>query len=109
MKNISHVGRLLIILALSVSVMTHGSVLIISVFIPASGTNGTAVTIIGTNFSTTAASNIVYFGAVRASVSSGSSTNLVATVPAGATYAPISVTAGGLTAWSTRPFMPTFI
>jgi hypothetical protein len=109
MKNLSHITRLLITLALSVSVMAHGAVPIISAFIPASGTNGTAVTIVGTNFDSMAASNIVYFGAVRATVSSGSPTTLKVTVPVGATYAPISVTADGLTAWSRRPFMPTFV
>ncbi len=109
MKSISHFGKLLIILALSVSFMAHGGVLIISVFIPASGTNGTAVTIIGTNFNATAASNIVYFGAVRATVSSGSPTTLTVRVPVDATYAPISVTTDGLTAWSRRSFLPTFI
>lgn len=109
MKNMSHVGRLLIILALSVAITAHGDVPIISAFIPASGTNGAAVTIVGTNFNATAASNIVYFGAVRATVSSGSSTTLKVKVPVGATYAPISVTSGGLTAWSRRAFMPTFI
>ena len=76
MKNISHVGRFLIILALSVSVMAHGAAPIISAVAPTSGTNGTTVTIVGTNFNATAVSNIVYFGAVRATVSSGSSTNL---------------------------------
>ena len=109
MKNISHVSRFLIILALSVSVMAHGGVPIISSVVPTSGTNGTTVTIVGTNFNTTAVSNIVYFGAVRAIVSSGSSTNLKVRVPAGATYAPISVTTDGLTAWSRRSFLPTFI
>jgi hypothetical protein len=114
MKNKSYVGRLPIILALSISIMAHGGiptagVPIISGFIPASGTNGSVVTIIGTNFSTTAASNIVYFGAVQATVSTSSSTSLTVVVPVGATYAPISVTTGGLTAWSSKPFMPTFI
>ncbi len=74
-----------------------------------SGTNGSTVTIIGMNFNATAASNIVYFGAVRAAILFGTSTNLRVKVPVGATYAPISVTSGGLTAWSRRSFVPTFI
>ena len=100
---------MLTILMLSVSVMAHGKIPMISTFNPASGTNGTTITIAGANFNAKAASNIVYFGAVRAKISFGTSTNLRVTVPAGATYAPISVTAGGLTAWSRKPFMPAFI
>jgi hypothetical protein len=67
-------------------------------FAPASGTNGTTVTISGTNFSPTAAANIVYFGAVQANVVSASPTSLVVTTPACATYGPITVTVGGLVA-----------
>lgn len=98
--------------------MAHGGVPIISTFSPVSGTNGTIVTIVGTSFNPTvvvtnfnamSAPNIVYFGAVQANVLSGSSTTLKVRVPAGATYAPISVTAGGLTASSSQPFLPTFI
>ena len=77
-------------------------------FSPMSGIGGTLVTISGTNFSAVTASNIVYFGAVRASVSVASPTSLSVTVPTGATYAPITVTVGGLTAWASAPFMPTF-
>ena len=76
--------------------------------IPAVGAPGTAVTISGTNFSAAAAANIVYFGAVQAVVSSASPTNLLVTVPAGAIFAPITVTVGGLTASSSQPFEPTF-
>ena len=77
-------------------------------FTPAAATNGATITISGTNFSATAAENIVYFGAVRATVTSASPTHLTVTVPAGATFAPITVTTGGLTTYSLRPFLPTF-
>src|ERR1700683_400468 len=80
----------------------------ISGFIPASGTNGTTVTIAGTNFSPTASSNIVYFGAVTANVLSATSNSLTVTVPPGAMYAPITVTVNGLVAWANAAFMPTF-
>jgi len=108
MKNISLCGRNLTILSLSVSVFAHGAVPIISAFTPVSATNGTPITIVGKDFNATAASNIVYFGAVRAIVSAGSTTNLTVKVPVGATFSPISVTAGGLTAWSKMPFLPRF-
>jgi hypothetical protein len=77
-------------------------------FSPTSGPIGTAVTITGTNFNTTAANNTVYFGAVRATVTSATSTSLTVSVPAGATYQPITVTVGGLTCCSSKPFIVTF-
>jgi len=77
-------------------------------FSPATAFPGATVTIFGTNFSSTAASNIVYFGAVQAAVISASVTNLVVTVPPGATFAPITETVGGLTAFSSALFLPTF-
>lgn len=65
---------------------------LITLFIPSSGLPGTTVTIRGTNFNTNASDNAVYFGAVRANVSSATSTQLVVEVPAGATsVAPIIV------------------
>jgi len=81
---------------------------VISSFSPASGNVGSTVIITGTGFSTTAANNIVYFGAVKAVVSSATTTTLTVTVPAGATYKPLSVTTGGLTGYSTLPFVAGF-
>ena len=79
-------------------------------FSPKSGPIGTTVTITGSNFSTIPPNNIVYFGAVRATVSSATSTSLTVTVPVGATYAPITVTdlTTGLIAYSAKPFTVTF-
>lgn len=79
----------------------------ITSFAPASGPIGTTVTITGTNFSTTTTDNIVWFGAVRATVNSATATSLGVTVPAGATYQPITVTVSGLTAYSDKPFITT--
>ncbi len=62
------------------------------------------VTITGTNFSTTAANNIVYFGAVKATVTNATNTQLQVKVPLGASYAPISVTTNALTATANMPF-----
>jgi len=87
---------------------TSSAVPAISSFAPASGTNGTVVTISGTNFSATASADIVYFGAVRANVLTASPTSLTATVPVGATYAPITVTVNGLIAYASAPFLVTF-
>jgi hypothetical protein len=80
----------------------------ITSFSPASGPVGTQVTINGNHFNATPASNIVYFGAVKATVVSATSTQLVVTVPVGATYEPISVTTNNLTAYSRLPFLLTF-
>lgn len=81
----------------------------ITTFTPTSGVVGVSVNITGTNFSTTPGNNIVYFGAVRATVSAATSTQLTVTVPVGATYSPISVTTNGLTATTARPFVPVVI
>jgi hypothetical protein len=86
----------------------QGTVPVISSFSPQSGAVGTVVNITGTNFDPTPGNNRVYFGAVQAVVGLASATNLVASVPAGATYAPITETVNGLTAYANAPFVPTF-
>ncbi|HZE84832.1 MAG TPA: FG-GAP-like repeat-containing protein [Puia sp.] len=81
---------------------------VINSFSPVSGPVGTTVTITGNNFSLTPSGNIVYFGATKATVSAGTAASLTVTVPAGATYQPITITVNGLTAYSARPFLVTF-
>jgi len=90
------------------TVTLYAQVPTITSFTPVSGPIGTAVTISGTNFSTTPADNIVWFGAVRATVNSASATSLNVTVPAGTSYQPVSVTVTGTTAYSSEPFSVTF-
>jgi hypothetical protein len=51
---------------------------------------------------------VVYFGAVRANILAASANQLTVTVPVGATFAPITVTVGGLVAFANAPFQPTF-
>ncbi len=80
----------------------------ITSFSPLTGIVGSTVTITGSNFNTTPSNNIVYFGGVQASVNSASPTQLSVSVPVSASYAPISVTVGGLTVYSIIPFIPTF-
>ncbi|HUM46145.1 MAG TPA: FG-GAP-like repeat-containing protein, partial [Chitinophagales bacterium] len=77
-------------------------------FSPANGNVGTIVTINGTNFNTTPANNIVYFGATRAVVSASTSTQLTVSVPTGAIFEPITVTVNGKTGSSSEPFITTF-
>ena len=80
---------------------------VIKSFSPASGPIGSLVTITGENFQVTPANNIVYFGGVRATVSSATTTRLEVIVPAGTTYKPVSVTTAGLTGYSSLPFLVT--
>lgn len=81
---------------------------IITSFTPATGSAGSTVTITGKNFDPAAAGNIVFLGAVKATIISATSTQLNVVVPSGATYLPISVTTNSLTAYSTLPFIITF-
>ena len=55
---------------------------------------GTQITIYGTGFSTTPSGNTVTFNGVQGTVVSSTSTQLVVTVPSGATAGPILVTTG---------------
>jgi len=80
----------------------------ISSFSPAMGPTGTQVTITGSNFNPTPSANIVFFGAVKATVSAATPTSLTVTVPVGASYQPLTVTTGGLMAFSALPFDITF-
>lgn len=82
----------------------------ITSFAPTSGPIGSNVTITGTNFNTTAANNVVYFGPVKATVNAATATTLTVTVPVGTNYQPITVLniASGLRAQSTLPFKVTF-
>jgi len=73
-----------------------------------SGPVGSAVVISGSGFGSSPEKNIVYFGACMARVMEGSTTELKVLVPAGATFSLITVTTNGLTAYSTKAFLPTF-
>src|SRR5437762_6491921 len=73
----------------------------ISSFTPSSGPVGTSVTISGTNFTGASA---VLFNGTSASFTVSSATAITATVPAGATSGPISVTTPGGTASSAASF-----
>jgi hypothetical protein len=103
--------------SISISVTTPGGTAVrqgfyigpaIKSFTPSSGPVGTTVIISGTRFSTNTVSNYVYFGAAKANVLSATDTTLTVTVPAGASYEPITVTTENLTAYSDRPFIVTF-
>lgn len=93
-----------------VSQMTLAQVPTISSFTPTSGPVGTTVAITGTGFNAISSLNIVFFGAVRAVVNSGSATLLSVDVPAGANHKAITVLnqSNGLSGSSVMPFIVTF-
>lgn len=80
----------------------------ITSFTPSFGKAGSTVTINGANFSTILDSNTVYFGAVKATITAVTNTTITVTVPAGATWSPLSVTSYGATAFSSQPFILAF-
>lgn len=77
---------------------------IVSGFSPSGGPVGTTVTITGNNFDPAPANDIVYFGTVQGKVLTASASTITVTVPTGASYQPLTVTAHNLTAYSRVPF-----
>jgi hypothetical protein len=86
----------------------HAPVISVNTVSPLKGAVGSTVTITGNNFSPVLAENEVYFGAVKANVLTATATQLEATVPAGTTYAAVSVRKGELTSSYHLPFVTTF-
>lgn len=91
-----------------VSVFRNITPPVINNFSPVTAQAGSSVTITGYNFRNTAAENLVFFGAAKATVTASSNTSLTVTVPNGSTHLPISVTADGLTGHAKLPFVLTF-
>lgn len=79
---------------------------VITSFSPTTQNVGSNITITGQNFNSTASANIVYFGGVKATVVSGTSTSLTVAVPVGALHAPITVVNNGFIAQSGNKFSP---
>jgi len=80
------------------------SQLAILTFSPPRGPVGSTVTIYGTGFSSTPSQNTVSFNGTNATVQSATSTQLVVTVPTGASTGPISVTTSAGTVTSSNSF-----
>lgn len=80
----------------------------ITSFSPQSGPVGTSVVITGNNFGDSPINNLVFFGAVKATVTAATATQLTVTVPAGATYAPLTVKVADRTAYSNQYYLTTF-
>jgi YD repeat-containing protein len=87
------------------SIQRQSSTLVsVTEFSPNSGWIGATVRIYGTGFSSTPGQNVVKFNGVTAAVTSANSTEIVASVPSGATTGPISVDAPGGSASSITNF-----
>jgi serine/threonine protein kinase, bacterial len=80
---------------------------VISNIVPQQDTTGAQIVINGTDFSTTAAGDIVKFGKVPATVVFGSTVKIVVIVPEGAYTAPISVSVNGVSGSSPGSFTVT--
>lgn len=87
---------------------TYGLVPVITSFSPLSGPVGTTITIIGSNFSPDDPDNVVTIGGIKATILSSTGQSITATVPAGITWAPITVTTRHLTAYSQTAFNTIF-
>lgn len=103
--SLKYIGLYILCLFITITALAQPT---ISSFSPTAAPAGANVTITGTGFNTTPANNIVFFGAVKATVTAASATSLTVTVPAGATYQPITVTVNNLTAYSSKLFIVTF-
>ncbi|HZN00858.1 MAG TPA: carboxypeptidase regulatory-like domain-containing protein, partial [Pyrinomonadaceae bacterium] len=89
-----------------VSISRQSSTLVsVLEFTPKIGLAGTVVTIYGTGFSTTPSGNTVTFNGTAAVVSSSTETQIVTSVPAGATTGLISVTTSAGSDSSDVPFV----
>ena len=76
----------------------------ITSFSPATGTTGTSVTIVGTNFAPVTADNLVKINGTAAGVTQASATSLTAVVSAGTTSGKITVQVGTALATSATDF-----
>jgi YD repeat-containing protein len=91
---------------LSISQNASSAISIID-FSPTSGPVGTTVTVNGTGFSATKASDGMGFNGKKATITSATTTQMVATVPTAATSGTIGVTSPAGTATSSSPFTVT--
>jgi YD repeat-containing protein len=91
---------------LAISRTSPGQVTLMN-FAPQSGPVGTTVTINGAGFGTTQSQNNVRFNGTNAAIVSASATQLVVSVPSGATTGVVAVTAPNGSVSSTNPFTVT--
>lgn len=73
-------------------------------FSPHHGSAGTVVTLNGQGFSSTPSNNSVSFNGTPATLQSATPTQLIASVPLGASTGPVAITVDGQTVTSTAPF-----
>ncbi len=73
-----------------------------------SGSGGALITVTGTNFRPTPSGNHVFFGAAKANVVSATTSTLVVSAPAEATYDPVNVIVNGNVAYAPAHFRPQY-
>ena len=91
--------------ATKTAVFTYFAPPVITGVVPAQGGSGATVTITGQNFDPDPSGDQVLFGTLSATVTSASATQLVASVPNGATTGKITVVTAGGTAVSASDFV----
>jgi len=101
--------QLLIIVLLFIATVIWAQPKIAS-FSPTFGQVGSTMIIKGKGFNKIVSNNVVFFGAVKAAITSVTDTSITVTVPSGATYENVSVTdiSTGLTGYASSPFNVTF-
>lgn len=80
----------------------------ISSLLPQSGPIGVQVKILGSNFSSVQANNIVFFGSIRADVIAATENQITVTAPLVSVCSPVTVVSNGLTTTSATEFITTF-
>jgi len=94
--------------ALCIFRSAHAQAPAITSISPQSATIGSTITITGSHFFPAASANTVCFNGVQGTVLSASANQLNVAVPPCAGFGPITVTAGGLTAYSLQQFSTSF-
>ncbi len=96
----------LLLFALCASATMLSAQPVINSFSPIAAPMGTQVVINGSGFDPVAANNIVFFGGVRGTVSTATTTSITAMAPLGATYYYVTVynTTTSLTGYATRSY-----
>ena len=83
------IRSLLFVMMMGCAWTSFAQVSVITSFSPMSGKPGDVVTLTGTNFNVTVSSNVVFFGATRATVTAASAVSVTVTVPSGPLTPPL--------------------
>jgi hypothetical protein len=93
----------LLLVAMCLAIV-EAQVPVISSVSPQAGAFPAKIKIFGSNFSPTLANNVVRFGGTMPQLLSASSDSIQVLAPTNPTYGPVTITVGGKTAYSWKPF-----